>query len=331
MSIAARNQETTAAKYSSFVLAGLFFFCPPGLAAQVYPDRPIRLVVPYPPGGAADIMGRTLAQKLADDLGQQVIIDNRAGGGQIIGTEIVAKAAPDGYTLLQASVTHAINPGLVAKLTYDSVNDFAPVSVLAESPLVLVVHPSVPVKSTRELIAFAKARPGRLNYASSGNGSGGHLAMELFRSMTNTDMVHVPYKGAGPALTDLIAGQVQLMITSPLAAVPYVKSGRLRLLGVSSKVRSTALPDVPTVGESVPGYEATLWYAVLAPGRTPKAIIGKLNAAIQTALASPNVRDIFAKSGVDALGGSPIELSKFLAQETEKWRSVIGSAGIRRE
>jgi len=320
-----------AVKYPSLLVVVLSFFCPPGVSAQGYPDRPLRLVVPYPPGGAADIIGRTLAQNLGEDLRQQVIVDNRGGGGQIIGTEIAAKAAPDGYTLLQASVTHAINPGLIAKLPYDSINDFAPVSLLAESPLVLVVHPSVAAKSMKELLALAKAQPGRLNYSSSGNGSGGHLAMELLRSMTKIDMVHVPYKGAGPALTDLVAGQVQLMITSPLAAVPFVKSGRLRLVGVSSKARSTAMPDVLTIGESVPGYEASLWYAVLAPRGTPKAIIEKLNAVIQAILTKPTVQEIFAKNGVEILGGSPVTLAKFLARETEKWRGVIKSAGVRQE
>jgi len=314
---------------SSLFVVGLFSHLPAGLAAQGYPDRPIRMVVPYPPGGAADLIGRILGKKLAEYLGQQVIVDNRPGGGQIIGTEIVAKAAPDGYTLFQASVTHGINPGLVPKLPYDSVKDFSPISLLATSPLVLVVHPSVPVKSIKELIALAKSRPGQLNYASSGNGSGGHLATELFRDMTHINVVHVPYKGAGPALTDLIAGQVQLMITSPLAAVPYAKNGKLRLLGVSSKKRSPAMPDVPAIAEIVPGYEATLWYAFLAPAGTPGDVISKVNAATQKALASPDVRELFSRSGVDAQGSTPEQLGKHIRDEIEKWRRVIRAAGIK--
>lgn len=298
-------------------------------AGDRYPERPIRLVVPYPPGGAADLIGRILARKLADDLGQQVIVDNRPGGGQIIGTDIVAKANPDGYTILQASITHSINPGLVAKLPYDSVKDFAPVSLLAKSPLVLVVHPSVPANSVKDLISLAKARPGMLNFASSGNGSGGHLAMALFLQMTETKMVHVPYKGAGPALNDLIAGQVQVLITSPLAAIPHVKAGKLRLLGVSSKTRTAAMPDVPAISETVPGYEASLWYAFLAPRGVPGEVVSKLNKAVLKALDSPDVRELFAKRGVDVVGSSPGELTTYLREEIAKWRKVIKAAGIR--
>lgn len=300
-------------------------------AAQGYPERAIRLVVPYPPGGAADLIGRTLSQKMTEDLGQQVIVDNRAGGGQIIGTDIVAKAAPDGYTLLQASVTHGINPGLVPKLPYDSVKDFAPVSLIASSSLVLIVHPSLPVRSIQELIGLAKAKPGQLNYGSAGNGSGGHLATELFRSMTGVDVVHVPYKGAGPAMTDLIAGQVQLMFTSPLAAGPHVRAGKLRLLGVTGKARSAATPDVPTIAEAgVAGYEATLWYALLAPAGTPQATVSRLNAAMRKTLAFPDVRERFGKYGAETSASSPEEATAHIRQEIEKWRKVIKAAGIKR-
>lgn len=302
------------------------FASPPCEAA--YPERPIRLVVPYPPGGAADLIGRILAKNLADDLGQQVIVDNRAGGGQVIGTDIVAKSAPDGYTILQASITHSINPGLVAKLPYDSIKDFTPISLLASSPLVLVAHPSVPAKSVKELVSLAKAKPGALNYASSGNGSGGHLALALLLQMTNTRMVHVPYKGAGPALIDLIAGQVHLIITSPLAAVPHVKAGKLRLLGVSSKARTAAMPGVPAISEAVPGYEASLWYAILAPRGIPGEAASRLNAALLKALTMQDVRALFAKSGVDIVGSSSGELADFLRDETAKWRKVIKAAGI---
>ena len=218
--------------------------------AQDYPNRPLRFVVPYPPGGATDIIARTLSQKLYEELGQQVIVDNRPGGGQILGTDIVAKAPPNGYAILLASVTHGINPGLIAKLPYDSLRDFTPISMVATSPNVLVTNARLPVKTVKELISLAKTHPGQLNYASSGNGSGGHLAMELFRSMTGTVMTHVPYKGAGPALTDLIAGQVQLMFTSPLAALPHVRTGKLRVLGVGSSKRTEAAPELVTISEA---------------------------------------------------------------------------------
>ncbi len=300
-----------------------------GLAAQDYPTRPIRLVVPSPPGGAVDLVGRIIAQKLADNLGQNVIVDNRPGGGQTIGPTIVARAAPDGYTLLEISITHTINPGLDPKLPFDSVKDFSPISLIAMSPLVFVVHPSLPVKSVQDFIALAKAKPGQLNFAAS-NASGGHLALELFRDMTHINIVHVPYRGGGPALIDLMAGQVQLMMTSPLTAVPLVKNGKLRLLGVSSKARSPAMPDVPTIAETVQGYEASLWYALLAPARTPENIITRLNSVIQEALTLPDVRELFNKGGVEPMGSTPHELGEYVSKEIEKWRRVIKAAGMRR-
>lgn len=302
-----------------------------GYAAQGYPDRPIRLVVPYPPGGAADIIGRTLGGKLAEELGQQVIVDNRAGGGQIIGTEVVARAPADGYTILQCSITQAINPSLRRHLPYDTVKAFAPISFIASSPLVLVVHPSLPVHTVKQLIALAKARPGELNYASSGIGSGGHLAMALFVDMTHTNIAHVPYKGAGPAMVDLIAGQTQMLLTSPIAAVPHVKAGQLRLIAVTSAHRSAAMPNVPTIGETVPGYEASLWYGFLAPAGTPHAIVMKLNAAVRKALAMQDVRTLFAKYGADVSPGSPEQFQKYIVQEIAKWRTVIRNAGIKPE
>jgi len=314
---------------SSLLLALSLPFQVPVCAAQGYPERPIRLVVPYPPGGAADLIGRLLGKKMADALGQPAIVDNRAGGGQVIGTDIVAKAGPDGYTILQASITHSINPSLVRNLAYDSVKDFTPISLLAQSPLVLVVHPSVPANSVKDLISLAKAKPNVLNYASSGNGSGGHLALALLLELTDTKMVHVPYKGAGPALIDLIAGQVHLLITSPLAALPHVKAGKLRLLGVSSKSRTAAMPEVPAISETVTGYEASLWYAFLAPGGVPKEIVSKLNAAAKKGLASPDVRAFFDKQGVEVIGSTPGELATHIRDEIAKWRKVIKAAGIR--
>ena len=300
-----------------------------GLAAQDYPVRPIRLVVPSPPGGAVDLVGRTIAQKMADHLGQNVIVDNRPGGGKTIGPAIVARAAPDGYTLLEISITHTINPGLDPKLPFDSVKDFSPISLIAMSPLVLVVHPSLPVKSVQDFIALAKARPGQLNFGAS-NASGGHLALELFRDMTDINIVHVPYRGGGPALIDLMAGQVQLMMTSPLTAVPLAKNGKLRVLGVSSKARSPAIPDVPAIAEIVQGYEASLWYALLAPAGTPDNIITRLNSLIQKALTLPDVRELFAKGGVEPMGSTPDELGEHIRKEIEKWRRVIKAAGMRR-
>ena len=298
--------------------------------AQDYPNRPLRFVVPYPPGGATDIIARTLSQKLYEELGQQVIVDNRAGGGQILGTDIVAKAPPTGYAILLASVTHGINPGLIAKLPYDSLRDFTPISMVATSPNVLVTNARLPVKTVKELISLAKTHPGQLNYASSGNGSGGHLAMELFRSMTGTVMTHVPYKGAGPALTDLIAGQVQLMFTSPLAALPHVRTGKLRVLGVGSSKRTEAAPELVTISEAgVPGFDAPLWYAILGPAGLPDDIVAKLNTSFKSILTMRDVRERFSSNGVDSAWSTPTELAAHMGREVEKWRKVIQAAGIR--
>ncbi len=298
--------------------------------SQDYPNRPLRFVVPYPPGGATDIIARTLSQKLYEELGQQVIVDNRPGGGQILGTDIVAKAPANGYAILLASVTHGINPGLIAKLPYDSLRDFTPISMVATSPNVLVTNARLPVKTVKELISLAKTHPGQLNYASSGNGSGGHLAMELFRSMTGTVMTHVPYKGAGPALTDLIAGQVQLMFTSPLAALPHVRTGKLRVLGVGSTKRTEAAPELVTIAEAgVPGFDAPLWYAILGPAGLPDDIVAKLNTSFKSILAIRDVRERFSSNGVDAAWSTPTELAAHMGREIEKWRKVILSAGIR--
>jgi len=312
-------------------LWSIALLCHVGTAhAQDYPNRPLRFVVPYPPGGATDIIARTLSQKLYEELGQQVIVDNRPGGGQILGTDIVAKAPPNGYAILLASVTHGINPGLIAKLPYDSLRDFTPVSMVATSPNVLVTNARLPVKTVKELITLAKAQPGQLNYASSGNGSGGHLAMELFRSMTGTVMTHVPYKGAGPALTDLIAGQVQLMFTSPLAALPHVRTGKLRVLGVGSTKRTEAAPELVTIAEAgVPGFDAPLWYAILGPAGVSDELVAKLNTSFKSILAMRDVRERFSSNGVDATWSTPAELATHIGREIEKWRKVIQSAGIR--
>lgn len=298
--------------------------------AQSYPTRPIRLVVPYPPGGATDIIARAVGEKVGHALGQQVVIDNRGGGAQIIGTDLVAKAAPNGYTILLASVTHSINPGLQPKLPYDSIKDFSPITLMAAGANVLVVHPSVPARSTKELIALAKSRPGQLNYASSGNGSGGHLAAELFRTMTGTDMTHVPYKGGGPAYVDLVAGQVNLMFTSPVPTLPHVKAGKLRALATTGARRSSAMPDLPTIAEAgLAGYEASLWYGILAPAGTPAPIVSLLHKHIVAALALPELKARFGPLGVDIVGSTPQEFLKHIQRETAKWTKVINAANIK--
>jgi tripartite-type tricarboxylate transporter receptor subunit TctC len=300
------------------------------LGAEVYPQRAIRLIVPYPPGGAGDIVGRMLSSKLGEAMGQQIVVDNRPGGGQLIATQLAAKAAPDGYTLFLASTTHAINPGLLKQLPYDSIKDFAPITLVADSPLIFVAHPSLGAANIPELVALAKSRPGRINYGSSGPGTGGHLSVELLKWMTGIDLVHVPYKGAGPALTDLIGGQIQVMCTSPLPALPHVKSGRLMGLAMTGRTRSRAAPEIPTVAESgVPGYESTLWYAMLAPAATPQALIQRLQAETTRVIRLPEVTERLLAQGAEPIGNSPQELAKFLQTEIERWTKLIRQADIR--
>jgi tripartite-type tricarboxylate transporter receptor subunit TctC len=298
-------------------------------AADAYPQRSVRLIVPYPPGGAGDIVGRMLSARLGEGLGQQVVVDNRGGGGQLIATQIAAKAEPDGYTLFLASATHGINPGLRKKLPYDTLKDFAPITLVAESPLVFVAHPSLAVSNIRELVATAKARPGRISYGTSGPGTGGHLSVEMLKWMAGIDLVHVPYKGAAPALTDLIGGQVQLVCTSPLPAMPHVKSGRLRALGMTGRTRSRATPDIPTVAEQgFPGYESTLWYAMLAPAATSPAIVRRVHDETVRVLRSPEVTEQLSGQGAEAVGNSPQDLQKFIRAEIERWTKVIRQANI---
>lgn len=305
-----------------------FFLCGAALA-QSYPVRPVRLIVPYPPGGATDIVARGIAQKLSAGFDQQVVVDNRGGGGQIIGTDLVAKAAPNGYTILLASVTHSINPSLHANLPYDSVRDFTPVTLIGTGPNVIVVHPSVNARTVRELVALLKVQGEKLNYASSGNGSGGHLAAELFKSMTGVRMTHIPYKGGGPAYVDLIAGQVGLMFTSPVPTIPFVKAGKLRAIATTGARRTGAMPHLPTVAESgVPGYEASLWYAIFAPAGTPKDIVAKLHAEIVKGLQSADLRDRIVGLGIDISAGDAARLSAHLQAEIAKWARVIKEANI---
>ncbi|MEQ1776071.1 MAG: tripartite tricarboxylate transporter substrate binding protein [Burkholderiales bacterium] len=314
-------------KFAVTLLATLL--CADIAIAQSYPNRPIRIVVPYPPGGGTDVVARTLAQKMTEVMGQQVIVDNRAGANGIIGSDAVAKAAPDGYTVLITLATHVINPALYAKLPYGP-DDHAPVTVLAEYPFVITVHPSLPVKNTKELVAFAKSRPGQLTFASSGNGSGPHLGMELFKSMAGIDVVHVPYKGAGQAMSDLLSGQVPIFLNNFLAGAQMIKAGRLRALAVTSRNRSGAAPDVPTVSESgVPGYVVTGWYAMMVPATTPAPVLRALHDGTVKALKSKEVSGRLSNEAADIVANTPQEFAAFLKSESEKWTAVIRKAKVR--
>jgi len=303
-----------------------------GAAAQNYPARPVRLIVPSSPGGGTDISARIIAPRLSEYLGQQVVVENRPGAGTMIGGEVVARSAPDGYTLLMGISTLAINPAIYRKVPYDALRDFAPVSQAVALPNVLVAHPSLPVKTVKELVAFARARPGQINFASAGLGTSPHLSMELFLSMTGLKMVHVPYKGSGPGVTDLVAGHVPLMMPNMLSALPHIKSGRLRALGVTSAKRASRASDIPTIAEAgVPGYEAVQWYGVLAPAGTPRPIITRLHAEAVRVLQQPDIRERFLSDGAEAVGSSPEEFAAFIRAETAKWAKVIKDAGLRPE
>jgi tripartite-type tricarboxylate transporter receptor subunit TctC len=297
--------------------------------AANYPTKPVRLVVPFPAGGTTDILARAVAQKLSEAWGQQVIVDNRPGAGGNIGSDLVAKSKPDGYTLLMGTVgTHAINPSLYKNMPYDHVKDFVPVILVAGVPNVLVVNPSLPVHSVPELIAYAKANPGKLNFASSGNGTSIHLSGELFKAMTGVEMTHVPYKGSAPALTDLIGGQVQLMFDNLPSSLPFIKAGKLRALAVTSGARAAALPDLPTLAESgLPGFEASSWFGVLAPAGTPRDIVAKLNGAIAGWLASPEAKEKLLAQGAIAAGGAPEDFARHIGAETSKWAKVVKASG----
>jgi tripartite-type tricarboxylate transporter receptor subunit TctC len=300
-------------------------------APAAYPTKPIRLVVPFPPGGATDILAREVAKHLTDAWGQSVVVDNRPGAGGNIGSELVAKAAPDGYTLEMGTVgTHAINASLYSKMPYDHIKDFVPVILVAGVPNVLEVNPSVPVNSVQELIAYAKANPGKLNFASSGAGTSIHLSGELFKVMAGVQMTHVPYKGSAPALADLLGGQVQLMFDNLPPSLPQIKAGKLRALAVTSATRAPALPDVPTVAEAgLPGFEASSWFGVLAPAGTPPAIVMKLNAEIAKWLASPEAKEKLASVGANIAGGTPEDFARHIQAETAKWAKVVKESGAK--
>lgn len=305
-------------------------FCVVPAHAQTFPTKPIRIIVPFAPGGGTDIIARLIAQKLADAWGHQVVVDNRAGGGTVIGTELVAKSAADGYTLLLTANPHTTNAALNHKLPYDTLRDFAPVTMVASAPLIIVVHPSLPARSINELIAVAKARPRQLSYGSSGNGGPQHIAGELFKSMSGIDMLHIPYKGSAPATTDLLGGQVQVGFASMLTVLPFVKAGRLRPLAVTSIRRSAIMPDLPSVDESgLPGYEATTWYGVFAPAGAPRVVVTALNAEIARALKLPEIKDRLAKEGSDVVANDPAAFAAFLQTEIERLRKLATSSGIK--
>jgi tripartite-type tricarboxylate transporter receptor subunit TctC len=297
--------------------------------ASGFPSKPLRLVIPYPPGGGTDTIGRPFAQRLTESLKQQVIVDNRGGAGGNIGMELVAKSPPDGYTLVLALTAQlAVNPSLYKKLPYDPLKDFEPISLLASGPYLLIVHPSLPAKSVKELIALARARPGQINYASSGNGSGGHLAATLLESMANIRMQHIPYKGGGPALVDLLAGNVQVLFATYATSRAHIEAGRVRALGVSTAKRMSGV-DIPTIAEAgLPGYDAGVWYAILAPAGTPRDVVGKLNSEILRALRSPEVKSLLEKANIETIGSTPEELTKFMKSEIEKWAKVVKAAKV---
>ena len=301
-------------------------------SGQAYPTKPVRLIVPYPPGGGTDIVARLLAQKLSGALGQQIVVDHRGGANAIIGTELAARAAADGYTLLFALPANmAVNPGLYAKLPYDPLRDFAPITQLNTFPMLLLAHPALPPATVAELVPFARAQAGKLNFASSGDGSGPHLAMALFTAMAKIELTHVPYKGGAPAVNDLIAGQVQLMTGTLMSTLPFVRANRLKALGVTSARRSQAAPDIPAISETLAGYEFSNWHGVLAPRGTPPAIIERLNTEIRKALQAGDARERLAAQGAEPMVSSPTEFATFIQTEMVKYRQLLASAGLRRQ
>jgi tripartite-type tricarboxylate transporter receptor subunit TctC len=300
-------------------------------AAQGYPNKPVKLVIPYPPGGGTDTIARPLAQRLTENLGQQIVVENRGGAGGNIGMEAVARAAPDGYTIVIALTAQlAVNPSLYKKLPYDPVKDFAPITLFADGPYLLVVHPSLPVRSVKELVALARARPNEITVGSSGNGSGGHLAAELLMSMTGIKMLHVPYKGGGPALTALLSGEIQVLFSTYASGRGHIESGRIRALAVSTAKRPAVLPDLPTIAEAgVPGYDSGVWYALLAPAGTPRDIVAKLNTEIVRVLNEPQYHKMLVNAAITPIGSTPDELARHIRKEIVKWAKVVKESGAR--
>ena len=301
-----------------------------GFSADNYPNRPVRMIVAFPPGGGADILGRQIGQKLSETWNQQVVIDNRPGGAANIGAELAAKSPPDGYTIFEFTLAHSVNPSLFPKLGYDPLKDFDPVLFMATVPNVLAVHPSVPAQTTMQFIDYVKQRPGQVNYASTGNGGPQHLAMELFKTLAGVQLTHVPYKGAAPALTDLLGGQVQCMFGNMLSTLPHVRGNKLRGLAVSTAARSQALPNVPTVAESgVPGFESGSWYGLVVPVKTPPAIIAHLNKEVNRIINLPDVREKLAADGTQFTGGTSQEFGNYLKSEIAKWAKVVKFAQMK--
>ena len=314
------------------VCAGIVLGASHAAAADNYPTKAVRFIVPFAAGGGADLIGRVVGQKLAESWGQQVIIDNRGGAGGNIAAEITAAAAPDGYTIFQFNVANAIAPSVYKKLNYDPIRDFSAVTQLASSPFVLSVHPGIRAKSVQELVALARAEPGKLSYASSGVGGSTHLLGELFKAMSRIDIVHVPYKGSTPALIDVTSGRVQMIFAVPATALPHISAGRLRGLALSSLKRSPIVPDLPTVAEAgVPGFEGATWYGVVAPAKTPRDIVTKLARDVHRALQQPDVRERFASQGVEIVYNTPEEFAKFIRSDILKWRQVASTARIQVE
>jgi len=302
-----------------------------GAVAQDYPARPIRLIIPFPPGGSNDVVGRMIAAKLSDQLGKQVVVDNRAGAGGVVGTEIASKAPPDGYTLLVISLAHAVNPWLY-KLPYDPIKDFVPIGIMGSGPNVLVVHPDLPVNSVKELIALAKSKPGDLQYASAGVGSFQHLGGELFKIEAGVDILHVPFKGGGPAMIDVIGGHTKVMFSSLVQTTPHIKSGKLRALGTGGAKRSSVLPDVPTIDEAgVPGYLGVNWWGIIAPAGTPQPVVDRVAKALNDAQDTPEVQKQFATEGAEIVKMSPTDFGAFMVKEMNKWERVVKQGGIKAE
>jgi len=300
-------------------------------AADAYPDKPIRMIVPVPAGGTPDVVARMVAPGLSSALGQQLVVDNRGGAGGLIGAELAARATPDGYTLLLSSPGPlTILPHLQKKMAYDPLRDFVPIGLISVGPFLLITHPSVPAKSVKELIALARAEPGKLNYASAGNGAANHLAMELFKSMAGVEITHVPYKGAPQAVTDVLAGHMNMMFNSIAPVIQHIRAGRVRVLGIGSARRSPQLPDVPTIGEAgVPGYEAVSWFGLLAPANTPKPIVARLNRVLAEVVRKPETRVQFEAQGADPVGSSPEEFAALIRRESARYAKVVKSSGAK--
>jgi tripartite-type tricarboxylate transporter receptor subunit TctC len=301
------------------------------VVAQTYPSKPLKMIIPYPPGGGNDTLGRLFAAKLGERIGQPVVVENRPGAGTIIGTEAAAKSPPDGYTILLSSIaTHALSPNLYAKVPYDPIRDFAPITLLGIAPTVLVVPADLPAKDLAELVAAAKAKPGGLGYASGGNGTPPHINGEVFKSVAGVDLLHVPYKGGGPALVDLMAGRVQVMLDTAASAMPHVRSGKLRALAITGAKRSPEYPDIPTFAEAgLPGYDTNAWYSVHAPAGTPPEVVRRLNAELVASLKEPDVQARFKQLTTEPVGNSPEEFAAFVKAELDKYARVIKGAGIR--